>query len=257
MSRNVIVVEYDPEWPKLFAEEAERIREALGENCVAVEHVGSTAVPGLAAKPRLDIVPVVKDGFKSIQPLEKLGHVYRGAFNIPYHWGYSKREAGIEINLHVFEEGSVEITLNTLFRDYLRAHPEVRDAYGALKKRLVDIPGAAEKNGGRFIGYTLGKDQFIKDVLKKAGFHGRYIRFCEHFDEWKAAEKLFGRDLTPYKNSHHAHFVFYDTVEIVGYALYSISEEGAKLEFAALPKQLERHFVPLCQKWLNSSSGGM
>jgi GrpB-like predicted nucleotidyltransferase (UPF0157 family) len=75
------------------------------EGGIAVHHVGFTAVPGLAAKPKIDIIAVVKNTSKIIPEIENLGYEYRGEFNIPLHCGFSKREPDLSVNLHVYEEG--------------------------------------------------------------------------------------------------------------------------------------------------------
>jgi GrpB-like predicted nucleotidyltransferase (UPF0157 family) len=127
MTRKIEIVPYHPAWPSLFAEEETKIKQALGEQCMAVHHIGSTAVPGLCAKPKIDIIAVIQERALIIHNLEKGGYRYRGEFNIPFHRGFSKRDNTPEINLHVYEEGNPEIELNLLFRDYLRTHAEARE----------------------------------------------------------------------------------------------------------------------------------
>src|SRR5882672_9567755 len=119
-TKDIVVVPYNLEWPKIFEQEASRIKEALGSNCLAIHHVGSTSVPRLAAKPVIDMVVVVRDPEMAIGPLESLGFKHKGEYNIPMRY-YFNRE---NINLHVYEEGHPEIELNLRFRDYLRNHEE-------------------------------------------------------------------------------------------------------------------------------------
>jgi len=120
------VVPYDPNWPTIFAVESKIIQEAFGENCLEIHHIGSTSVPGLAAKPKIDMIAVVKDPSEVIEQLSSIGIQYRGEYNIPLHYGFSKR-GKVDINLHVYEEVHPEIKLNLLFRDYLRSHAVARD----------------------------------------------------------------------------------------------------------------------------------
>ena len=136
MIKNIIVTSYNPDWPRMFEAEAVKIREALGDNCVAVHHVGSTSVPGLSAKPVIDMIGVIKDPEKAIQPLETLGFKYKGEYNIPMRF-YFNRSEGVDTNLHVYEEGHPEIELNLLFRDYLRDHPEVREEYASSERESL------------------------------------------------------------------------------------------------------------------------
>ncbi len=105
MSRLIEVVPYDPDWPEVFEATSKLIFQALGQNCVAIHHVGSTAVPGLITKAKIDIIAVVKDTALVAQALEPLGYQYKGEYNIPFRLFFAKRGGSPEINLHVFEEG--------------------------------------------------------------------------------------------------------------------------------------------------------
>jgi GrpB-like predicted nucleotidyltransferase (UPF0157 family) len=84
MSKEIQLVPYDPNWPHIFEKEAMLIRRALSDNCITVHHVESTSVPGLTAKPKIDIIAVVRSGGLSISQLEKLGFSYKGEWNIPF-----------------------------------------------------------------------------------------------------------------------------------------------------------------------------
>ena len=165
--KNIVVVPYNPSWPEFFTIESEKIKEALGSNCIAIHHIGSTSVPNLSAKPVIDMIGVVKDPEIAIQPLESLGFKYKGEYNIPMRF-YFNRTGGIDINLHVFREGHPEIDLNLLFRDYLRQHPDARDEYAKLKEDLLQKKSSYEKNNSSFTGYNLGKDDFIRKILQAA-----------------------------------------------------------------------------------------
>ncbi len=261
------VVPYNPDWPTLFEEEAIKIKQALGNTCGAVHHIGSTAVPGLCAKPKIDIIAVVKGMAQVIQGLEKLDYEYRGEFNIPFHLGFRKRPPLTNINLHVFEEGNSEVELNLLFRDYLRAHPKAREEYAALKLELVTQDASHEIIQGPFKGYTLGKDAFIKKTIDHAGFKSHGMRFCTHHDEWEAA-RLFRNtyffDKIPmadpytwtFDHKDHVHFVFYQGTKIVGYAHIQLWPNGrAALRIIVIDDRsrnrgLGRYFLELCERWL-------
>jgi GrpB-like predicted nucleotidyltransferase (UPF0157 family)/GNAT superfamily N-acetyltransferase len=224
MAKEIEVVPYNPEWPKLFEFEASRIKDALADQCIAIYHVGSTSVPRLAAKPKIDIIAVVKNPEAAIAKLKDIGFDYRGEYNIPMHYGFSKR-GKVSVNLHVYEEGNPEIELNLTFRDYLRNHPEVRDEYAALKLGLLEKEASFEKKDSIFTGYNLGKDAFIRSVLKRAGFDRLRFVICTHFDEWLAAKAFrqrFFSDKDPYEwtfnHPDHLHLILYKGVEIIGYA---------------------------------------
>lgn len=97
-----------PDWPKIFEAESLKIKNALGDNCIAIHHIGSTSVPGLSAKPVIDMIGVIKDPEKAIQQLESLGFKYKDEYNIPMRL-YFNRSEGIDTNLHVYQEGHPEI----------------------------------------------------------------------------------------------------------------------------------------------------
>lgn len=133
------------------------------------------------------------------------------------------------MNLHVYQEGNSEIELNLLFRDYLRDHPDVRDAYASLKHDLLQQESSFQKQNSMFTGYNLGKDGFIRGVLKKAGLTSlRFVR-ATHYVEWEAAKKFrqeYFFDKVPVSDPYtwtfdhpdHVHFVLYQGVDIIGYA---------------------------------------
>lgn len=265
-SKKIVVTPYNPDWPKTFAREASTIQEALGDNCIAVHHVGSTSVPGLLAKPVIDIILIVKDPEKAILPLENLSFKYKGEYNIPLRYYFSRSE-GVATNLHVYEENHPEIELNLLFRDYLKANPEAKEEYARLKESLLKEKSSYEKNNSLFTGYNLGKDAFIKKTLKAAGFHRFGIRRCTHIAEWDSAKKLRQKTFfdplsikDPYTwtfdHSEHVHFIFYLGIEIIGYAHIQLwPENRAALRIIVIDDNFRNQgfgsqFLALCEQWL-------
>jgi GrpB-like predicted nucleotidyltransferase (UPF0157 family) len=135
----VVLEDYNPEWERLFEREARRIRSALGERAVVVEHAGSTAVPGLAAKPIVDIVLVVDDSSDErtyVPALEAAGYMLR--IREP-EWYEHRMFKGpdTDVNLHVFSRGCVEAERMLLFRDHLRRNEDDRRRYEAAKRALA------------------------------------------------------------------------------------------------------------------------
>src|SRR5258708_12290085 len=132
------IVDYDPEWPQLFEREAKRIQAALGNRVVLIEHVGSTSVPGLAAKPRIDVLLVVADSADEpayLPALEPAAHV----LPIPHPDCYEHRMFNgpdTDVNLHFFSPGSPEIDRKLLVRDWLRSNTSARQL-NELTKRAV------------------------------------------------------------------------------------------------------------------------
>ena len=155
------VVDYDPAWPAKFENEAARLREGLGDLAVRIDHVGSTSVPGLAAKPIVDIqvsVPDVSDLDSYRAPLEALGYEYAydpDFVEYPF-FGWPKAAQPRTFNLHVCEAGTEWEQRHLRFRDLLRNDPEACREYAALKREL------ALKHGNDVEGYVNDKDAFIK-----------------------------------------------------------------------------------------------
>ncbi|MBA3721209.1 MAG: GNAT family N-acetyltransferase [Parachlamydiaceae bacterium] len=266
--KKIVVIPYNSDWPQIFIRESEKIKEALGSNCIAIHHIGSTSVPGLSAKQIIDMIGVVKDPEKAIQALESLGFRYKGEYNIPMRF-YFSRSKDVETNLHIYKEGHPEIELNLLFRDYLRKHSDARDDYGELKKNLLKEKSSYEKNNSCFTGYNLGKDAFIRKILLASGFNRIRIMKCTHYAEWEAAKwlrnKFFFDPLSisdPYTRTfdhpEHVHLILYQGVEIIGYAHIQFwPEQRAALRIIVIDENYRHHglgsqFLQLCEQWLKS-----
>ena len=139
LTQPVQIVNYDSLWPHLFACEAERIKAALGDRILLLEHVGSTSVPQLAAKPRIDMLLVVADSADEpayVPPLEAAG--YRLQIR-EADWYEHRMFKGpdTDINLHVFSSGCPEVDRMVLFRDWLRSNPADRQLYEQTKRQLA------------------------------------------------------------------------------------------------------------------------
>ena len=131
--------EYDPAWPEIYATEAERVREVLGDRVLVLEHVGSTSVPGLAAKPIIDMVLGLADSANEdayVPDMEAAGYVLR-IREPDWHEHRLFKGPEADINLHVFTAGDSEIDRMIGFRDNLRAHPEDFELYLGEKRRLA------------------------------------------------------------------------------------------------------------------------
>ena len=111
----VSVTAYKSTWPQFFQDEARGLQQALQEQCEAIHHIGSTAVPGLAAKPIIDIVAVVPSLIKAIEPIKSTGLIFRGENIIPLHLYFKKEYADYSVNLHVYEPDNTSIELHLCF----------------------------------------------------------------------------------------------------------------------------------------------
>lgn len=159
------VAAYDPAWPVRFAELGRELRAGLGEIALRIDHIGSTSVPGLAAKPIVDIQVSVAD-FEPLAayrlPLEQLGLVYR-AGNPERTKRYFRESPGRpRTHVHVRRAGSFSEQWALLFRDYLRAHPEVAAEYEAVKRRLA-VHYRDDRRG-----YAAAKEPFSWAVIRRA-----------------------------------------------------------------------------------------
>ena len=166
MDKPVVIEEYTSKWTLQFTEEQKIIKDIVGDAALAIEHIGSTSVEGLSAKPILDIMVGVRDLNEIdmfIEPLKAIGyeHVLHEEFPNRRFFRKGLWRAGTH-HLHIYQYGSEEWNHNLLFRDYIRNHPNVRQQYEQLKKELA--------NTHRFdrVAYTNAKAPFIVDVIQKA-----------------------------------------------------------------------------------------
>ncbi|NIN69715.1 MAG: GrpB family protein [Anaerolineae bacterium] len=164
----VVIVEYNPRWPAMYEEERQSILTATGDLIVAIEHIGSTAVPGLGAKPIIDIMAAVRelvDAERCVEPLKTIGYEYVPEYNdiIPERRYFRKgRPEGRTHHLHMVEWTSDFWRTHLLFRDHLRAHPEEAEEYYRLKRELSTKYGADRE------GYAETKTSFIESVVARA-----------------------------------------------------------------------------------------
>ena len=154
----------DPAWRALYAREEARIRAALGDRARLIEHVGSTSVPGLAAKPKIDILLTVRDsGDESdyAPPLEAAGFVLR--IREPA-WHEHRLFGGVDtvVNLHVFSEGCEEVDRLLRFRDHLRANEADRLLYESRKRELAQLRWKYVQN------YADAKSAVVEEILQRA-----------------------------------------------------------------------------------------
>ncbi|HKO82999.1 MAG TPA: GrpB family protein [Actinomycetota bacterium] len=162
----VEVVDYDPDWTRAYAEERDRIGAAIGAAILAIEHVGGTAVPGLPAKPVIDLMVGVED-------IERAGPAVAGLINLGYEYvpelesqlpdrRYFRRGSPETHHVHMVPVSSDYWAEHLLFRDYLRGHPQAAEEYGKLKR------GLASRHRLDRDAYRAGKVPFIDMVVAAA-----------------------------------------------------------------------------------------
>ena len=165
MPDTVIIKEYDPRWPQLFEMLRSRIAAVLDEVAISIEHVGSTAVPGLAAKPIIDIDVLLRSSTALpivIRKLADLGYEHRGDLGISGREAFRAKAGDVPHHLYVCPPGSREYERHIAFRDYLRTHPADANAYELLKRELAD----------RFVDereeYNQNKSAFVQGILQRS-----------------------------------------------------------------------------------------
>ena len=163
--RAIEVVPYDPQWPRLFQVEAARLAAVFGEELVAVRHMGSTAVPGMWAKPVIDIMPIVSDieRIDSYNDLMvSLGYLPKGEYGIPGRRFFNLDSGNRRLfNVHVYQIGNPEIPRHLDFIEYLQVHPEDAAAYAELKRSLAD------RFSDDIDSYVTGKTDLVREIEQK------------------------------------------------------------------------------------------
>ena len=166
MIANVVIEEYNSEWLTQYQIEAVKVREVLGESILGVEHIGSTSLEGLGAKPIIDFMVGVCDlnqVVEFIEPLQQINYEHVFHKDFPNRRFFRKGEKGAGTHhLHIYKYGSEEWNNNILFRDFLKTHPDVLTQYHDLKKML-----AKEYPNDR-AAYTKAKHPFITKIIEKA-----------------------------------------------------------------------------------------
>jgi GrpB-like predicted nucleotidyltransferase (UPF0157 family) len=174
--RSVIVVDYDEAWPRLFEELRARVWPTVARLALAIEHVGSTSVPGLAAKPIIDMTVVLADRLDvpaTLERLATLGYRHRGTLGIDDREAFDHSPEMPRHNLYVCPQGTIGIVNQLAVRDYLRAHPDSAQRYGALKQRLAErFPNDIDR-------YVCGKTDFILTMLRQGGLTAEQLASIE------------------------------------------------------------------------------
>ena len=160
----VHLVPYDSTWPMEFAAEADRIERACAGLPLTLEHIGSTSIPGLSAKPVIDILagrPGNVPGKSYVAALLQLGYEHKGAFGVPGR-NYFRRGIPRTHHVHMVSVSSDLWRDHLLFRDYLRAHPDIAREYDTLKRELAGLYLHDKEK------YTDAKGPFVRSIVRRA-----------------------------------------------------------------------------------------
>jgi GrpB-like predicted nucleotidyltransferase (UPF0157 family) len=163
--RRVGIVSYNPNWKEIYKEESKKIKNVLSDIIVDIHHIGSTAIPGIKAKPVIDILVEVKD-IEAVDrynnKMEELGYEVMGEYGIPKRRFFRKGGNNRTHHIHIFQVGNEEIERHINFKEYLIAHPDKAREYSKLKEKLTNKYTYDVEN------YTNGKSDFIKEIDRKA-----------------------------------------------------------------------------------------
>lgn len=169
MASPIVVVEYDPDWVLIFEQIRDFVLPAVNDLVIGIEHVGSTSVPGLAAKPIVDVDVVVdnhEDVRIAVRRLTVLGYVHEGDLGVTGREAFVPPKSMIWHHLYIVPVDNLEYKRHILVRDYLKRHPGEAKQYGDLKLEL------AERFRNDRSAYSDGKSEFITRILQCAGWNG-------------------------------------------------------------------------------------
>lgn len=227
MNTSIEIVPYNPAWPLYFAAESASIQTALGENCITIHHVGSTSIPGMRAKPIIDMIPVVKDIVNvdnANAAMMKLGYEVKGEAGMLFRRFFTKSTQDLSCNVHVYEADAGEVDRLIKFRDWLRTHQNDAEEYARLKSELAVL------HINERLRYTMGKENFIVSIDNKTGYAGNRIVKVLTDREWQAYHRIrkeqifdlmgviYNTDHFTYKDQAYVNLVLYHGSEIVGVA---------------------------------------
>jgi GrpB-like predicted nucleotidyltransferase (UPF0157 family) len=214
--REITLSDYNPQWPQLFSQEAELLKEIFGDLAINIYHKGRTSVPNLMAKPIIDITIEVEDISKVNQlnkSLAAVGYSALGEYGMPLRRLFAKGDPHTH-HLHVWDKGHDEIAKDLLFRETLIQNVVARIAYENLKQKLCDQHRFEPDQ------YTMGKDRLIKEILRAENYNGLSMVFVLHESEKQAYKNFMNEDFVQNKS-----LVLSQGVNFIG--AISLNENGA------------------------------
>ena len=233
-AKKVVVLRYDPEWEEDFRKISEEIGAALGDLALRIEHVGSTSVKGLSAKPVIDIDAVIRDDTalsEVISALSRIGYTHEGDLGIPGReaFRYEGKDHLRKHHLYVCKEGASELRRHTAFRDYLRSHPEAAAEYGRIKEE------GAELYPDDMDGYIAHKTPFIELIYSEIGL-----------SQQKEAHQMSEITLAPLEEEDREQFILdnqaafnYGALEEFGLRDDHFEEDGEIISRATIERSID------------------
>ncbi len=265
LSKEVIVEPYNLTWVKQFEALSIQVKDILQEELLIIHHVGSTSIPGLDAKPIIDVIPVVKDitsvnSFK--EELKKLGFEGKGEYGMLGRRYFTRRNSPFFCNMHIYEENAAEIDRMLLFKKFLINHPGSKEEYASLKRML------AIKYPNDIYNYCLKKTEFVEKIDAQSGYHGFRMMQVLSDEEQQVYYQilqseiydLLGMKVPKVFFDIHAkdkcHIVLRKDVGIIGVAeIEFISATSSVLRSFAIKKEYQNEgnggvFLKMLEKWV-------
>lgn len=224
-TRKIVLADYDPQWPQVYDDIAREITLIIGDNLVAVHHIGSTSITDMPAKPIIDVIVVVNDITlvdAHNDAFAQLGFTVKGENGMPFRRFFYRHGKPFECNIHTYQQGNAEIDRHLLFRDYMIAHPFEAQLYAQLKQTL------AQQFSDDIYRYVIGKEQFVKRIDSISGYHGFRMVQALTQTEWQHYHNIrqtiifaehdiqYDRQHPDMSDPHHFHFVFFKDTDIIG-----------------------------------------
>ena len=238
MKKKINVVPYNSNWPNIFQVYSNELKEILKENYIEIHHIGSTSVPGLCAKPVIDIMCVVKDLKQAKETLIQAGYESKGEFNLPLRLFFEKKQTN-HVHVHAVLKNNGEIAWNLTFQNYLRKNSEARDMYAKTKLDLIkaNLDGFCITERA-LPEYTIKKGEVIRKIAKMAGFDGYRFVIISNLNEIEAYKQLMDLQEIDFSNKNIYHLCLYKGVDVVAAACaeFDYSKQQAYIKQIVCPK---------------------
>ena len=238
MKKKINVVPYDANWPNIFQVYSNELKEILKENYIEIYHIGSTSVPGLCAKPIIDIMCIVKDLKQAKETLIQAGYESKWEFNLPLRLFFSKKRPNY-VHIHVVLKNNGEIAWNLTFRNYLRENPDARDMYAKTKLDLIKAnPDGFGLTERALPEYTIKKGEVIRKIAKMAGFNSYRFVIISNLNEIESYKQLMNLQEIDFGNKNIYHLCLYKVVDVVAAACaeFNFLKHQAYIQQIVCPK---------------------
>jgi len=221
-------------------------------NLVAVEHMGSTSIPGLIAKPQIDLVVTVRDLKEAYFTMKEAGYEYKSEFNIPVHLMFKPSENhdfNIKSNIHLYDSESPEPEINRRFRDLIKENADLHQEYQTLKERIAQDPDSRSVHANGIPKYNLMKSEFIKSCIQQSGFDGFNVKFAHYDEDFNYISESFGEK----KSLFGYQMILFKGIDLIGGAIIEPkrSEVEIYVEDDEFHNEAKAYFEKRIRTWLD------